>query len=156
MNERFEWMNIFDKCINEWMNWLMNEWLNENESKKVSEVTDGKKDAVLRGFNVCVTDRPTDQRTDITSYRCARTHIKSWLFVASDSIVHFSLTIYSFCSMQPNCCLYGSGWTFVFPKTKRRWGYSGYFGSKFVRHIHELNGCHKTVICPVWWMLSHQ
>ena len=42
----------------------------------MSNVTNVKKDAVLRGFNVCVTDQPTDQRTYMTSYRCARMHIK--------------------------------------------------------------------------------
>ena len=35
--------------------------MNENESKKASEVTDAKKNAVLRSLNVCVTDQPTDR-----------------------------------------------------------------------------------------------
>ena len=35
--------------------------MHENESKKASEVTDAKKNAVLRGLNVWMTDQPKDR-----------------------------------------------------------------------------------------------
>ena len=57
----------------------MNERLNENESEKECEVTCIEKDAktaFFRYFNVCLTDRqtdrPTNRRTDMTLFRCAR------------------------------------------------------------------------------------
>ena len=59
-----EWMN------EEWINAWMDEWLNENE--RYQEWRKTSKSSLLRDFNVNVIDRPTDQQTSMTSYRCAR------------------------------------------------------------------------------------
>ena len=60
----------------------MNERLNENESGKACKVAGMKVDAKIGRFAPFyrfrggLTDQPTDRRTGMTSYSCARTHMK--------------------------------------------------------------------------------
>ena len=61
----------------------MNEQQNENESSKAWKVIGMKKDDRIGRFErfkhlrYQPTDQPTNQPTDMTSYRSARTHLKT-------------------------------------------------------------------------------
>ena len=88
------WMNVFDEWMNEWsMNEWINEWMNEwmNVWKWMWWGIKGDKNEEIRqnepfcAFQTFAwptnrpTDRPTNRPTDMTSYRSARTHLKTKL-----------------------------------------------------------------------------
>ena len=61
--------------MNEWMN----EWMNENECAKAWKVIGMKEFFRISRFAHFkrLRDQPTDQPTDMASYKSARTHLKS-------------------------------------------------------------------------------
>ena len=64
-----EWMNEWiNKWMSDWMNeWMywMNEWMNERgKTWEIKRLKKTAESSVLRGFNVCPMDRPTNRPTD--------------------------------------------------------------------------------------------